>query len=311
MSPSQALSTGGSPLAELVEEYLEHIGSRRRSHTVALRRTVLERVFLPWAEREGIRELDDITPKALDRWSDRLQSEPGPAGHPLSEVTVATYCRELNLFLGWAAKHADGTPGLRAGAPPLLPRTIDVLTREEIAAMEKAAATARDRLIVRVLADTGIRAGELVNLTADDVVREEGRCYIRVRGKRGGRIIGIEASLYRALHKLADDRAGPIFLGLVPRRRGQPPVALTVSGVRQVVQELATQAGITKPVTSHLLRHSFATWYLNQGGDPLSLRRDLGHASLRMIDQVYVHLAGRDRHDKLMELLRGGKRRTG
>lgn len=97
----------------------------------------------------------------------------------------------------------------------------------------------------------------------------------------------------------------------MPRRRGQPPTPLTVSGVRQVVQELATQAGITKPVTSHLLRHSFATWYLNQGGDPLSLRRDLGHASLRMIDQVYVHLAGRDRHDKLMELLRAGKRRTG
>lgn len=300
MSRRPAIAAGpAGDLRGLVAEYLEHLAARRRPKTVQARRTVLERVFLPWVDAQGVAELDDVTPALLDRWSRHLQTEPGAMGRPLSEVTVATYCREVNIFLGWAAKGS----GLRAESPQLLPRTIEVLTRDEMLAMEKASTTDRDKLIVRLLADTGIRAGELVSLHVADVVREEGRAFIRVRGKRGGRIIGIDPGLYRRLHALADGRDGPVFVS----SRGKPRKLLTESGVRQVVRDAATLAGITKPVTTHLMRHSFATWYLNAGGDPISLRRDLGHASLRMIDQVYVHLAGRDRHDSLMRLLKGEK----
>lgn len=288
-------------LAGLIEEYLEHLAARRRPKTVAARRTVLERVFLPWAAAAGVTELDGVTPAFLDRFSRHLQSEPGALGRRLSETTVATYCREVSLFLGWVAKGS----GLRAESPPLLPRTIDVLTREEIAAMEQAADTPRDKLIVRVLADTGIRAGELVGLHAEDIVREEGRCFLRVRGKRGGRIVPIQAMLYRRLHAYAGDRAGPIFVGLVPRRHGEPPRPLTEHGVLQAVKDIGQRAGITKRVTSHLLRHSFATWYLNAGGSAMTLRRNLGHATLQMIDRVYLHLAASDRHDEMMELLKG------
>lgn len=286
-------------LRGLIAEYLEHLAARCRPKTVTARRNVLERVFLRWVDAQGVAELDEVTPGLLDRFSTHLQTEPGALGRPLSEVTVATYCREVNIFLGWVAKGS----GLRAESPQLLPRQIEVLTREEMLSMEKACTTDRDKLIVRLLADTGIRAGELVNLQAADIVREEGRAFIRVRGKRGARIIGIDPGLYRRLHAYADGRLGQLFVS----SRGKPRKPLTDDGVRQVVQDAATLAGITKPVTSHLLRHSFATWYLNAGGDPLSLRRDLGHASLRMIDQVYVHLAGRDRHDSLMRLLQGGK----
>lgn len=299
MSPAVTAGPAGD-LRGLVEEYLEHLAARRRPKTVAARRTVLERVFLPWVEAQGVRELDGVTPGLLDRWSRHLQTEPGALGRPLSEVTVATYCREVNIWLRWAAKGS----GLRAESPQLLPRTIEVLTREEMLSMEKACTTDRDKLIVRVLADTGIRAGELVNLHAEDVVREEGRSYLRVRGKRGGRFVPIDAGLYRRLHAFADGRQGPFFVS----SRGKPRKPLTEGGVRQVVQDAGTLAGITKPVTTHLLRHSFATWYLNaSGGDALTLRRNLGHASTKMIDQVYVHLANHDRHDSMMRLLKGGK----
>jgi integrase/recombinase XerD len=65
-----------------------------------------------------------------------------------------------------------------------LPKAIlEVLSREEIAAMEDAARTERDKLIIRTLADTGIRVGELVKLRRSDLVTQGRQHYLRVRGK--------------------------------------------------------------------------------------------------------------------------------
>jgi integrase len=79
----------------------------------------------------------------------------------MSKHTVHSYMRANNHFLGWA-----GREGVQVTAKAQLPRLpkqlVGVLCREEIAAMEDAAQTERDRIIVRTLADTGIRVGELV-----------------------------------------------------------------------------------------------------------------------------------------------------
>jgi integrase/recombinase XerD len=159
-----------------------------------------------------------------------------------------------------------------------------VLSREEIRALEDVAVTERDKLIVRVLGDTGIRVGELVNLTTNDLVNQDRNLYLRVGGKTGERLVPVPR-LSRRLQKYGD-RGRPrdvvsnrIFISL-KRRPGGDYGPLTPSGVEQLIQDLRQRAGITKRVYPHLLRHSYATWALARGMNPIMLAHILGHTSL-------------------------------
>ena len=120
--------------------------------------------------------------------------------------------------------------------------------------------TERDKLIVRILGDTGIRVGELVNLTTHDLINRDRNLYLRVGGKTGERLVPIPR-LSRRLQKYVD-RGRPrdvasdrIFISL-KRRPGGDYGPLTPSGVEQLLQDLRQRAGITKRVYPHLLRHS-------------------------------------------------------
>jgi integrase/recombinase XerD len=190
-----------------------------------------------------------------------------------------------------------------------------VLSREEIQAMEDRATAERDKLIVRVLADTGIRVGELVNLTVHDLVERDRSHYLRVGGKTGERMVPVPR-LYRRLLRLAqrgrprDVPSDRLFISL--RRRpggdhGPPPGGdhgpLTASGVEQVIQDLGTQASIGKRVYPHLLRHSYATWALTRGMNPIMLAHILGHTSLAMIQNVYSHLTPNDTYEAMVRTL--------
>jgi integrase/recombinase XerD len=75
-----------------------------------------------------------------------------------------------------------------------------------------------------------------------------------------------------------------------------------------MIRSLGEIAGITKRVYPHLLRHSFATEYLQRGGNPILLQQILGHSSLAMITQTYQHLTLADAHDELMRLLAADQR---
>jgi len=79
--------------------------------------------------------------------------------------------------------------------------------------------------------------------------------------------------------------------------------ALTTSGVSQLLRVLAVAAGIRKRVHPHLLRHSFATWALTRGMNPLTLAQILGHSSLVMTQNVYLHLTPADSYDALLKVL--------
>jgi integrase len=310
-------------LADLADEYLDHVAATRGPHTARLRRTVLARIFVPWATGEGVTDLDAVTPALLDRFSRRLQDQPGPKGNALSATSVHTYARELNLFLGWAAQHAGGDGTLRAEAPPLRQRLLEVLSREEIDQLEAAAQVPRDKLIIRLLADTGMRVGELLNLRPCDMRREQGRCYLQIRGKTGGRMVGVEPALFRRLRAYADGGRGgaageldPLFVALHGGHgrslaHGAARRPLTRSGVAQMLSVCAHLAGLHKPVGPHLLRHSYATDYLRQTHDPVTLAKILGHSSLAMIHEVYLHLDAGGRHDAMLEYLRRTRTKPG
>lgn len=300
------------PLTSLAQDFVADCRARGLSlRTVDWYEATLTRQFLPWCMTEGVQTPSDLTPQMVGRFTARLIERKGPRG-PLSRSTVRSYVRAVRVFLAWAQTPEGGAASV--GASPRLPRAeqmiLEVLTREEILRMENAAKTERDKLIVRVLADCGLRLGEVLALRAEDL-REPRRAEfaLKVRGKGSrDRLVPLAPALYRRLRRhltaRVGDRRDPVFVAL---RKGADGgySPLTKSGLEQAVRNLAREAGIEKRVYPHVFRHSFATEWLRRGGNIISLQRILGHTDLTMIQGVYSHLDTSDDYQAAMRVLMG------
>jgi len=156
----------------------------------------------------------------------------------------------------------------------------------------------RDRAILLLLLDTGIRASELCRLTVGDVDLEEGEIVIRPQGsgkKSRPRVIPIGKRTRRALwdylarrediQEDPDPSTLPLFLG----KFGKP---LNRTALRKLLQRLGERAGVPN-VHPHRFRHTFAIFYLRNGGDVFTLQKILGHRSLYMVRR-YLSLAQED-----------------
>jgi integrase len=95
---------------------------------------------------------------------------------------VKAYLKAVNQFLAWAKEEGERVDA-KAQMPVTPRRLLDVLSRDEIQAPEDTAVTERDKLIIRLLADTGMRAGELVNLRTRDLVDRDRNHFLKVMGK--------------------------------------------------------------------------------------------------------------------------------
>lgn len=297
-------------LDRLVDDYLASCRARGLSPKTVkfVYGYALKSVFLPFCRREGVNQPDQVTRKVLDRFSTELLDSGGARGQ-LSRSSVHSYVRSVNSFLGWATREGEVGADTKAQLPKLGRRLLEVLSREEIQAMEDIAKTERDKLIVRVLADTGVRLGELVGLRTSDLVLQGRRQYLRVRGKGAlERLVPISPTLHSRLRRFVD-RSRPkdvvgdrLFIALRRNSNGELE-ALTASGVEQMIKLNAQGAGIEKRVYPHLLRHSFVTWSLTRGMNPIQLAQIVGHSSLAMIQQVYSHLTPTDAYDAMIRVL--------
>ncbi len=290
-------SFGAIPLRELVDEYvvaLEVAGRSRR--TIDWYRTYLDD-FAKFASRDGRpATLEHLAPAIARRWLLATQST---RARPLAPNSIAGRVRTLRAFAGWVQRE------LQLGAHPLaglpIPKVPDVLvpslTAPELRALlgaveDRSSDVARDRAIVLLMLDTGIRLGELVAVSICDVDLIEGRCRVMGKGSKervvplGGRTRrAIRMSLLSRGPLAADD---PLFVG----RRGS---RLTPRAVQQLVGRLARSAGLTQRCSPHVLRHSFARAFLANGGDVFSLQRILGHSpSSLQVARRYVRLMDDD-----------------
>jgi site-specific recombinase XerD len=300
-------------LAHLVEEFLDScrarglsLGTIERAYTYSLRE-----VLLPWCDREGIADVEQLDQRALDRYTAKLLRDGGARGR-LSPHTVHSYVRPVRQFLAWVTAEGERSSTAKPQLPRLPRRILDVLSREEIELLEGASSDERDKLIVRTLADTGVRVSEMCALRASDIV--EGRrgreCFLRVWGKGDReRLVPLPPQLAKRLSRFlkhrrpavaADDR---IFISKRKSADGSRD-PITRNGVLQLLRELRNRAGIVKRVHPHLFRHSFATEALRRGMSPMLVARVLGHTSLRMIENTYSHLNNDDAYDAVIAMLR-------
>ena len=285
----------GSQLTGLVTDYLAHCragglspATVDRSYSPALRD-----IFLPWCEQEKISQPAELTERALDRFTTALLARPSKRGGSLSKFTVRSYIGPVRLFLAWADRRGEQVHALPR-RPKVGKRHRDVLSRDEIESMDRAAVNVRDKLIVRLFADCGLRLGELTRLRLQDIKRSENRTVLHIRGKgdRDRRVPvppGLAPRLQRYLaSRPKDPETDAVFLGL--RRAPHSGLqALGESGAAHMICDLAKRAGIERPVHPHLLRHSWMTEMLRRGVNPIQLSVIAG-ASQQVIAQHYSHL---------------------
>lgn len=233
----------------------------------------------------------------LRRWLIAVRA--GRKGRRTRDTYVASHRAAAAAFFTWAI--AEGkiarSPVASVGRMRARRREIVILTRDEVERMiearsERTELGIRDRAMIAFLYDTGARAGELAHLRLTDVHLAEGIAL--VNGKTGERCVPLGMKLRGHLlaymsarpRMLAFAESGILFLG----RRGSP---LQENGVDQMIRRAARAAGISKRVYPHLLRHSFATQYIRNGGDPYTLQIILGHSTPAMVTR-YMHMAATD-----------------
>ncbi|MCS7049205.1 MAG: site-specific tyrosine recombinase XerD [Verrucomicrobiae bacterium] len=144
----------------------------------------------------------------------------------------------------------------------------------------------RDRALLELMYACGLRVSEVANLTLQSVNAEAG--FVRVRGKGNkerlvpiGRTALAWVERYRQQARPALSTRPELFLS----RRGRP---LTRQAIWAMIRRYARAAGITKHLSPHTLRHSFATHLLQNGGDLRVIQEMLGHASITTT-QIYTH----------------------
>ncbi|MFH1631991.1 MAG: site-specific tyrosine recombinase/integron integrase [bacterium] len=152
----------------------------------------------------------------------------------------------------------------------------------------------RDRAILTTLFSSGMRVSELSNLKIDQINLK--RDELTVRGKGGKhRVVFLSDEARKALREYLakrKDTSPYLFVGHDRARFEREPSPLTPRSIQRVVEKYAIAAGITKKITPHTLRHTFATDLLRNGADIRSVQSMLGHESITTT-QVYTHVTDR------------------
>lgn len=252
----------------------------------------------------GVYRLSDITPRVLRFYLAYLEE----AGH--NPGGISNLYRALRAFLRWSAEEFE-QPALATAIKKVAGPTPSIEPLEPISLQDVSAMIAqctprtftgeRDKAILLVLLDTGIRHQELTNLTVNNVKIDAGTVLIH-EGKGGkSRTVFIGLKARRAMINYMRLRDSPMLRSLAKRHSVASPDALwltdegtplTKSGIRHLVKRRAAQAGLPEPGL-HEFRRAFAVNSLRNGMDVITLQRLLGHSTLAIINR-YLKLLSDD-----------------
>jgi site-specific recombinase XerD len=243
----------------------------------------------------------DITQEWLRKyrlWLNRYQTERGKG---LSVTTQAYHLIALRGFLKYLAKR-----NIKSLDPVLveLPRThrpqvtflhVDEIDRIIAEIPLDTEDGLRDRAIFELLFSTGLRVSELTGLNRGDVNLTRREFMVRGKGQKD-RPVFMTQSAADAIQDYLDERKDSLPALFLNNSRNQPAVGtsgdyrrLSPRSIERIISKHVRAAGITKHVTPHTLRHSFATDLLMNGADLRSVQSMLGHSNISTT-QIYTHV---------------------
>jgi len=213
---------------------------------------------------------------------------------PRSQSRALAAVRMFHRFL-LREKHVSQDPTRQVAVPrsmSALPHTLSPGEVERLLASPKGEGTLayRDRAMLEVLYATGLRVSELISLKTGDLQLDVG--YLTAFGKRSKqRIVPLGEEAVRSLKQYwnvarpqLDRQRNSLYVFL--NRSGE---GLTRQGFWKMIKRRATEAGISRKISPHVLRHSFATHLLDNGADLRSVQAMLGHADISTT-QIYTHV---------------------
>lgn len=299
-------------VSDLITDYLEHLEVERGRSTrtsVNYERYLFR--FLDMAEEiagkdEGLKP-EDITRELVRKFRLQLNRVQNERGEGLKPITQAYHLIALRGFLKYLAQRE--IPSLDPSLielPHIVRPQVTFLHYDEVEALLKEIDTStetglRDRAIIELLFSGGLRVSELVKLNRDSINLARREFIVRGKGSKD-RPVFISPSAADWVEQylnMRTDTLAPLFLNNSKHTQEVDTSGdyrrLTPRSIERIVQKYAKLAGITKHVSPHTLRHSFATDLLMNGADLRSVQTMLGHADISTT-QIYTHVT--DQHLK-------------
>lgn len=300
-----------SPIQEQKRQFLEYVEIERGRSVKTVEN--YDRYLTRFFTEMGIQRAEDISQSSVREFRIWLNRQAGTEG-TLKKRTQNYYLIALRAFLKYLRKLGIKTLQPETIELAKLPdREIDLITESELGRLLKAPRGdslqgLRDKAILETLFSTGLRVSELVSLNQDiDLSRDE----LTVRGKGEKlRVVFFSPSAKEAIRAYCSARKDfdeALFIQYGKNASSQKERRITTRSVERLVKQYAIKAGITKKVTPHVVRHSFATDLLQNGADIRSVQAMLGHASINTT-QIYTHVT--DKHLRDIHQKFHGKNRT-
>jgi site-specific recombinase XerD len=292
-------------LSELINDFAEHleVEGGRSLKTVDNYTRYLERLV----EFAGDITVDKITTEIIRKyrlWLNRYQND---NGEELSTITQTYHLIALRGFLNYLAKRDIASLSAeKIELPKVVRKQVTFLSVEEIGRLcaaipdDDSTISLRDKAIVELLFSSGLRVSELTALDRDHINTKRREFMVRGKGQKDRPIFISQKAAHIIEEYLAKraDTLPALFLNVSRNNTGGTSGnyrRLSTRSVQRMVSRYAKLAGITKHVTPHTMRHSYATDLLMNGADIRSVQTMLGHSDISTT-QVYTHVT--DQHLK-------------
>ncbi|OYX42071.1 hypothetical protein B7Y94_04210 [Candidatus Saccharibacteria bacterium 32-49-12] len=285
-------------LSELILDFIEHleVEGGRSAKTAENYRLYLERLV----EFAGDITVDKIDSEMVRKYRLWLNRYKNPAGDELATITQAYHLIALRGFLKYlSSRDIDSLAPDKIILPKISRKQVTFLHYDEVERLLSnidltAEAGLRDRAIIELLFSSGLRVSELVNLDRDHVNTKRREFMVRGKGQKD-RPVFISQTAADWVNRYLDARDDSLpALFLSYSRNNEATTSgdyrrLTARSIQRMISKYARLAGITKHVSPHTMRHSFATDLLMNGADIRSVQSMLGHSNISTT-QVYTHV---------------------
>lgn len=286
-------------LESLIKGYLLGCRTENKSTKTISGYEMVLRNFLWYAKANGFPDIQKITATHIKYFlmyltteQHRWNSVSPSAKKAVNSATISTYFRRLRTFFNWASKEEliTSNPFDTLKTPKTDSKIIQALSASEIQRLFKVCAgksslDIRNKAILCVLLDSGLRINELTNLTIDDINLDDGSIIVKHAKGRKQRIVRIgntaQKTLWKYISLYRKGNSNRLFMN----RSGEP---LDLNGMKILIRRLGIKAQVK--LHAHQLRHTFAISYLRNGGDVFSLKYLLGHSTLQMTQRYLQSL---------------------